>query len=149
MMNQRNQGNQGNQGIVINVAAAAISRCDVNGNKEYFTAQRNHGELKGLYEFPGGKIEEGETPEDAIKREIREELKAEIVINDSIGIIDYDYTNFHLHMQVFECHLITDSITLTEHKDAKWISASEFDRIAFAPADAIVADVICKKELVR
>ena len=131
----------------INVVATAIVRTGANGQTEYFTAQRDHGELKGFYEFPGGKIEAGETAEDAIRREIREELKAEIEVGELIDTIDYDYPTFHLHMKVFECRLITERITLTEHMNAKWLTADDFDGIMFAPADGIVAEVIRRKEV--
>ena len=131
----------------INVVAAAIGRTGANGQTEYFTAQRDHGELKGFYEFPGGKIEGGETAEDAVRREIREELKAEIEVGELIDTIDYDYPTFHLHMQVFACRLISDSITLTEHLNAKWITVDDLDGIMFAPADGIVAEVIRRKEV--
>ncbi len=136
-----------NEKTCIDVVAAAIERNGMNGRKEFFTAQRDHGDLKGFYEFPGGKIEAGEAAEDAVRREIREELKAEIEVKEPIDTIDYDYPTFHLHMQVFACRLISDSITLTEHLNAKWITVDDFDGIMFAPADGIVAEAIRRKEV--
>ena len=138
-----------NKKPIINVVAAAIKRPGENGKSEYFTAQRDHGELKGFYEFPGGKIEAGETAEDAIRREIREELKAEIEVGEIVDTIDYDYPTFHLHMKVFECRLISESLTLTEHLSARWLMPGDFDGILFAPADGIVAEAICRKGVER
>lgn len=137
-----------NEKPIIKVVAAAIRRPGENGMSEYFTAQRDHGELKGFYEFPGGKIEAGEKAEDAIRREIREELKAEIEVGELVDIVDYDYPTFHLHMQVFECRLISDSLTLTEHLNARWLTPDAFDGLLFAPADSIVAEAIRRKEVV-
>lgn len=115
----------------IRVVAAIIR----DGNGRIFATQRGYGPYKDGWEFPGGKIEEGETPQNALKREIREELDAEIRVRESAGHIEYDYPEFHLSMDCFFCTLLSESMTLKEHEAAKWLSPEELDSVAWLPAD--------------
>ena len=115
----------------IRVVAAII--CD--GNGRIFATQRGYGPYKDGWEFPGGKIEEAETPQNALKREIREELDAEIRVGEPAGRIEYDYPEFHLSMDCFFCTLLSESMTLKEHEAAKWLSPEELDSVAWLPAD--------------
>ena len=111
---------------------AAIIRDD---DGRIFATQRGYGPYKDGWEFPGGKIEAGETPEEALKREIREELDAEIEVGESAGRIEYDYPEFHLSMDCFFCVLLFGTLTLKEHEAAKWLRPEELDSVAWLPAD--------------
>lgn len=115
----------------IRVVAAIIR----DGNGRIFATQRGYGPYKDGWEFPGGKIEEGETPQNALKREIREELDAEIRVGESAGHIEHDYPEFHLSMDCFFCTLLSENMTLKEHEAAKWLSPEELDSVAWLPAD--------------
>ena len=106
---------------IIRVVAAVIQRKH-NGSKQIFATQRGYGEFKGGWEFPGGKIEVGETPQKALIREIKEELDADIIVGDLIDTIEYDYPDFHLSMDCFWCELESEHVVLNEHEDAKWLS---------------------------
>ena len=114
----------------IEVVAAVIF--DERGR--IFATQRGYGEWKDWWEFPGGKIETGETPRQALKREIREELEAEIEVGGLMKTIDYDYPNFHLTMHCFKCRLM-GGVTLKEHEAAKWLTPSELNSVNWLPAD--------------
>ena len=114
----------------IKVVAAII-----RDNGRIFATQRGYGDQKDGWEFPGGKIEPGETPEEALKREIREELDAEIAVGESAGRIEYDYPDFHLSMDCFFCTLVSGSLTLKEHEAAKWLAPEELDSVPWLPAD--------------
>ena len=114
----------------IEVVAAVIF--DERGR--IFATQRGYGEWKDWWEFPGGKIEAGETPQQALKREIREELEAEIEVGELMKTIDYDYPNFHLTMHCFKCRLM-GGVTLKEHEAAKWLAPSELNSVNWLPAD--------------
>ena len=122
----------------IEVVAAIIS--DEQGR--IFTTQRGYGEWKDWWEFPGGKMEAGETPQQALRREIHEELDAEIKIGPLLRTIDYDYPDFHLTMHCFRCTLATDRLTLLEHEAAKWLAPSELHSVRWLPADEQIIDIL-------
>lgn len=119
----------------IEVVAAII--CD--GDK-FFATQRGYGEWKDWWEFPGGKIEAGETAEEALQREIREELATEITIDKLITTVDYDYPKFHLTMHCFLCHVQCGHLTLLEHESARWLKREEFNSVKWLPADEVVIE---------
>ena len=114
----------------IKVVAAVIR----NDNK-IFATQRGYGEFKDGWEFPGGKVEAGETPEEALIREIREELDTEISVDEFIETIEYDYPTFHLSMDCFWCSIKEGNLTLREHEAAKWLDAQTIDSVEWLPAD--------------
>ena len=124
----------------IEVVAAIIRKGD-----RIFATQRGYGEWKDWWEFPGGKMEAGETPEEALKREIREELSAEISVDEFLCTVDYDYPQFHLTMHCNLCSLMTDSLHLNEHEAAKWLTKDELDGVKWLPADVEVVEVIKSK----
>ena len=117
----------------VNVVAALI----INQDK-VFATQRGYGEFKDGWEFPGGKIEPGETPEEALKREIQEELATEIQVEKLFTTVEYDYPTFHLSMQCFLCKVEQGNLTLLEHEAAKWLSYDELDSVDWLPADRVV-----------
>jgi 8-oxo-dGTP diphosphatase len=119
----------------IEVVAAIIT----DGDK-IFATQRGYGDFKDGWEFPGGKMEDGESREDAIIREIKEELDTDIVINNYLTTVDYDYQNFHLTMHCFICEISEGKLTLLEHKAAKWLRREELDSVDWLPADLEVVE---------
>ena len=121
----------------IEVVAAII--CDCN---RIFATQRGYGEWKDWWEFPGGKMEPGETPEAALQREIREELATEISVENLITTVSYDYPNFHLTMHCYLCNVKSGSLTLLEHEAAKWLTRDELSSVKWLPADEEVVDMI-------
>ena len=114
----------------INVVAAVIFKDD-----NVFATQRGYGEFKDGWEFPGGKVEPGESPEDALRREIREEMEMEITVGDLIDTIEYDYPTFHLSMKCFACTIAGGSPHLLEHEAAKWLTSMQLDSVDWLPAD--------------
>ena len=104
-------------------------------NNLVFACQRGYGEFKDGWEFPGGKVEAGESPEEALCREIREELEVEVNVGDLIGTIEYDYPAFHLSMKCYACTIAGGSPHLLEHEAARWLSADQLDSVAWLPAD--------------
>lgn len=126
----------------IRVAAAVIKHTNENGEKSVFATQRGYGEYKDGWEFPGGKIEEGETPKEALKREIKEELDTDIEVGELIDTIEYDYPTFHLSMQCFWCEVIAGDLILKEHEAAKWLTAETLDSVDWLPADITLIDKI-------
>ena len=119
----------------IRVVAAIIRSTNENGDNIIFATQRGYGDLKGGWEFPGGKIEEGEAPKDALKREIMEELETEIEVGNLIDTIEYDYPTFHLSMDCFWAEIVSGDLVLKEHKAAKWLTKEELDSVEWLPAD--------------
>ena len=119
----------------VRVVAAAIKAENGKGQPIIFATQRGYGDLKGGWEFPGGKIEEGETPQEALKREIMEELDTEISVGELIDTIEYDYPTFHLSMDCFWCQIVKGDLVLKEHEAAKWLSKDELDSVEWLPAD--------------
>ena len=119
----------------IRVVAAIIKAVNDNGEPIVFATQRGYGDLKGGWEFPGGKIEEGETPREALKREIMEELETEITVGELIDTIEYDYPTFHLSMDCFWAEIVSGDLVLKEHAAAKWLTESELDSVEWLPAD--------------
>lgn len=128
---------------IIRVVAAVIQRKH-NGSKQIFATQRGYGEFEGGWEFPGGKIEAGETPQKALICEIKEELDADIIVGDLIDTIEYDYPDFHLSMDCFWCELESEHVVLNEHEDAKWLSKAQLDSVDWLPADVTLVDKIAK-----
>lgn len=118
----------------IKVVAAVICDSLEKPNKIFATA-RGYGEFKGQWEFPGGKVEIGETTEEALRREIKEELDIIIKVGNLIDTIEYDYPKFHLSMDCFWCSVISGNIVLKEAKDAKWLSKNELNNVNWLPAD--------------
>lgn len=114
----------------INVVAAVIMK-----EGKVFATQRGYGEFKDGWEFPGGKVEAGERPEEALRREIREELEVEVNVGDLIDTIEYDYPAFHLSMKCYACTIAGGSPHLLEHEAARWLSADQLDSVAWLPAD--------------
>lgn len=119
----------------IRVVAAIIKAVNENGESIIFATQRGYGDFKGSWEFPGGKIEEGETPQEALKREIMEELETEIRVGDLIDTIEYDYPTFHLSMDCFWAEIVSGDLVLKEHEAAKWLTKDELDSVEWLPAD--------------
>lgn len=122
---------------VVNVVAAVIKRGDM-----IFATQRGYGDLKGGWEFPGGKIEEGESPEAALVREIKEELDTEISVDKFLHTIEYDYPSFHLSMRCYLCSVISGDLILKEHDAAKWLSKDTLNSVEWLPADIELIPVI-------
>ena len=124
----------------VKVVAAIITK-----DNKIFATQRGYGDFKDGWEFPGGKVEPGETPEDAIVREIKEELKAEIKVTGFLTTVEHDYPTFHLSMDCFWAELVDGTeMTLIEHEAAKWLTIDEIDSVEWLPADVRVVDAIKK-----
>ena len=114
----------------------------IKENDKYFATQRGYGEYKGWWEFPGGKIENGESKEEALKREIREELATEIEIDRFVTTVQFDYPEFHLTMHCFICHITAGQPQLLEAKAAKWLDKNHLESVEWLPADRAILHLI-------
>ena len=124
---------------IINVVAAIIIK-----DGQVFATQRGYGEFQGWWEFPGGKMEAGESPQLALKREIREELDAEIEVKELLETVEWDYPNFHLTMHCFICNLLSESLHLNEHEAATWLTHETLRSVKWLPADEILLEKIAE-----
>lgn len=129
-----------NQMKIVKVAAGVIRK----DNKIFATA-RGYGEFKGQWEFPGGKIEAGESPQEALKREIQEELDTEIIVGELIDTIEYDYPAFHLSMDCFWCEIVRGDLVLKEAEAARWLTKSELYTVRWLPADITLVSKLEKQ----
>lgn len=125
----------------VNVVAAIIKGTGSNADR-IFATQRGYGDFKDGWEFPGGKVEKGETPQQALKREINEELDTDIEVNDYLCTVEYDYPTFHLSMKCYRCKVLSGKLSLLEHEDAKWLNYDELDSVDWLPADVAVVDAL-------
>ena len=123
----------------IEVVAAIIIK-----DGQIFATQRGYGEFQGWWEFPGGKMETGESPQEALKREINEELDADIQVNELLETVEWDYPNFHLTMHCFICNLLSESLHLNEHEAATWLTHETLRSVKWLPADEILLDKIAE-----
>ena len=123
----------------IEVVAAIIIK-----GKQVLATQRGYGEWQGWWEFPGGKIEPSESPEDALKREIKEELEASISVGELLETVEWDYPTFHLKMHCYICSLESESLHLNEHKASVWLTKESIDSVKWLPADIIILEKITK-----
>ena len=119
----------------IEVVAAIIQK-----DGRIFATQRGYGDWKDWWEFPGGKMEAGETPEEALKREIREELSTEIQVDELFCTVEWDYPMFHLTMHCYLCSLLTEALHLNEHEAARWLAKEELDSVQWLPADVQIIE---------
>ena len=123
----------------IEVVAAIIIK-----DGQAFATQRGYGEFQGWWEFPGGKMEAGESPQEALKREIREELDADVLVKELLETVEWDYPNFHLTMHCFICNLLSESLHLNEHEAATWLNLENLRSVKWLPADEILLDKIAE-----
>lgn len=123
----------------IEVVAAIIQK-----EGRIFATQRGYGEWKDWWEFPGGKMEPGETPEEALKREILEELSTDISVDELLCTVEYDYPQFHLTLHCYLCSLLTEALHLNEHEAARWLAKNELESVQWLPADRTVIERLKK-----
>lgn len=127
---------------VIRVVAAVIKAANEQGKPMIFATQRGYGDLKGGWEFPSGKIEEGETPKEALKREIMKELDTEIKVGKLIDTIEYDYPAFHLSMDCFWCEIVKGELVLKEHEAARWLTREQLGEVEWLLADVTLIEKV-------
>lgn len=126
----------------VKVVAAIIKAVNKNGETIIFATQRGYGDFKGGWEFPGGKIESGETPQEALKREIIEELDTEVSVGELMDTVEYDYPQFHLSMDCFWCQIVRGNLVLKEHEAARWLTKDELNNVEWLPADITLIEKI-------
>ena len=126
----------------VKVVAAIIKAVNENGETIIFATQRGYGDFKGGWEFPGGKIESGETPQEALKREIIEELDTEVSVGELMDTVEYDYPQFHLSMDYFWCQIVRGNLVLKEHEAARWLTKDELNNVEWLPADITLIEKI-------
>ena len=126
----------------VQVVAAIIKAVNENGETIIFATQRGYGDFKGGWEFPGGKIESGETPQEALKREIIEELDTEVSVGELMDTVEYDYPQFHLSMDCFWCQIVRGNLVLKEHEAARWLTKDELNNVEWLPADITLIEKI-------
>lgn len=126
----------------VKVVAAIIKAVNENGEIIIFATQRGYGDFKGGWEFPGGKIESGETPQEALKREIIEELDTEVSVGELMDTVEYDYPQFHLSMDCFWCQIVRGNLVLKEHEAARWLTKDELNNVEWLPADITLIEKI-------
>lgn len=126
----------------VKVVAAIIKAVNENGETIIFATQRGYGDFKGGWEFPGGKIESGETPQEALKREIIEELDTEVSVGKLMDTVEYDYPQFHLSMDCFWCQIVRGNLVLKEHEAARWLTKDELNNVEWLPADITLIEKI-------
>jgi len=126
----------------IRVVGAVI----IEGGK-VFATQRGYGDFKDMWEFPGGKIEKGETPQQALEREIREELDTEVSVGERLGLVEYDYPDFHISLDCYVCSIVKGDLHLREHEAASWLDKDSLDSVAWLPADLSLIEKL--KEFLR
>ena len=129
----------------VKVVAAIIKAVNENGETIIFATQRGYGDFKGGWEFPGGKIESGETPQEALKREIIEELDTEVSVGELMDTVEYNYPQFHLSMDCFWCQIVRGNLVLKEHEAARWLSEEQLDEVEWLPADVTLIEKIRKE----
>ena len=127
----------------VEVVAAVIKKEDA-----IFATQRGYGDFAGGWEFPGGKVEPGETPEQAIVREIQEELETTVAVDGFLTTVDYDYPTFHLTMHCYVCHVSEGRLHLLEHSAAKWLTLNAIDSVEWLPADVAVVEAIRAQKII-
>ena len=126
----------------VKVVAAIIKAVNENGETIIFATQRGYGDFKGGWEFPGGKIESGETPQEALKREIIEDLDTEVSVGELMDTVEYDYPQFHLSMDCFWCQIVRGNLVLKEHEAARWLTKDELNNVEWLPADITLIEKI-------
>lgn len=126
----------------VKVVAAIIKAVNENGETIIFATQRGYGDFKGGWEFPGGKIESGETPQEALKREIIEELDTEVSVGELMDTVEYGYPQFHLSMDCFWCQIVRGNLVLKEHEAARWLTKNELNNVEWLPADITLIEKI-------
>ena len=126
----------------VKVVAAIIKAVNENGETIIFATQRGYGDFKGGWEFPGGKIESGETPQEALKREIIDELDTEVSVGELMDAVEYNYPQFHLSMDCFWCQIVRGNLVLKEHEAARWLTKDELNNVEWLPADITLIEKI-------